>query len=550
MTDHRAAAYATTEAILAELVRGGVRHVVLSPGSRSTALALAADRRSDLTVHVVLDERSAGFIALGIGTVSGDPVAMICSSGTATANYLPAVVEANRSRVQLVVLTADRPVGFLDRDAPQTIEQVNLYGVHVVASVSLPVAHEVEPARAADLVAEALAQGRAPNAGPVHVNCPYDKPLEPPDEWPEPTPVERLAMDAKDTDLVNVDDGHALAAFLDASQRGIVVAGPRRASAAELDAVIALGWPILADPLSGYRQTDSELVVTTGELLLRDAAFAESSGPDAVIRTGGTPTGRATQAWLDGLTVPTLIVDPDFRWTASGDAIVIRSEPHTVFDHAVFDQDRPVDSDWFGRWQAAEASASQRRRVERVSHPDSEVSIAATVAASADTLWSASSMAIRHLDVMLERSSNAALFSNRGANGIDGTIASAVGAAIATGERATLLLGDLAFLHDVGSFTPALELGVDLSIVVLHNRGGRIFSILPIAGTAPAFDRLFTTEHHCDLVAIAVGFGANARRVRPPDLADALGSATGVTVLVVETDPVDTHMAYERMVGG
>ena len=557
MTGHRAATYATTDALFAALRSAGVRDVVISPGSRSTALALTAALSNDLTTHIVLDERSAGFVGLGMSIVGECPVALVCTSGTATANYLPAVVEAGRSRVPLVVLTADRPPGYLERDAPQTIDQTELYGSHVRQFIGLDVAHMCDPTNVATRVLTALRAAAPPNAGPVHVNCPFTKPLEPEPGW-RPTgdlgPVPPAhAADSSPLGTAQPET-EQLEAFLRDHSRGVIVAGPRRASSDELEAVestaSAAGWPIVADPLSGFRMGNRIGVVTAGELLVRSRSFAERHTPDAVVRLGGTPTGNGVQGWLQSLNVPQLIVDPDRRWTAPGPELVLRDDPASLFSAVSANSS---SGDWVTSWMVQEEKAVARRHAEFEAHPDTELAVARTVLdGEPSLLWVASSMPVRHVDVVLGVGLTMTIVANRGANGIDGTIASAVGAAMARSERVTVLLGDLAFLHDIGSLTTANELGVDLTIVVVDNRGAAIFAMLPVADQPGLpFERVFTTPHSSELVAVAAGFGVAADRVAAADLSDALArarTAPGVHVFVVDADPDAMFEAYERLV--
>ena len=552
MSAHQEHTYDTVDAVFAGLVALGVSDVIVSPGSRSTPLAVTASLRDDLQIHVVLDERSAGFVALGMAKASGRPVALVCTSGSATANYLPAVVEANRDRVPLIVLTADRPPGALARDASQSIDQLNLYGSQVRAFIALPVAQEGDLTDIARQI-EGARIALAPNAGPVHVNCPFDKPLEPPDGWrpgiQPPASSDRSDREPRGTQQV--------AAFLADHERGVVVAGPRRSSSSELDALDRAadraGWPILADPLSGLRNGHRRGVVATGELLLRSRAFAAEHSPDAVLRIGGTPTGRATQNWLESVECPFLIVDPDHRWTAEGSETVLRETPQALFESVVDAIEICLaPTEWLESWTAADTAAGGRRHAEVALHRDTELAVtAAVLSADLDSVWVASSMPIRHVDVMMKTGSSASIFANRGANGIDGTLASATGVALATGARVTVLIGDLAFLHDVGSLTTAMELGVRLTIVVIDNNGGAIFSMLPIADSEDIdLRRLFITPHSRDLVAVASGFGVEASSATADELGRHLTRTERalVEVIVVPTDPASPFDAYERMV--
>ena len=562
MKDHRWRAYATADALVAALGSGMVAGVVISPGSRSTPLAIAAASGTP-PWWVVIDERSAGFVALGMAKASRRPVGLICTSGSAAANYLPAVVEAGRARVPLLVITADRPPGYLGRDAPQTIDQIGLYGSHVRASAELPVAHECDPQAVVEETFRVLGAALPPDAGPVHINVPFAKPLEPPPERDR-----RVEVSLRDSPPATVagSDGRsvdALTGFMERSERGVIVVGPRDTDPDERVAIARLGastgWPILADALSGMRASKHENLVTTADLLLRDSSFVRGHRPDAVIRIGATPTGAATQRWLGSLGVPEAVLDPDFRRTDPGPELVLRDPIATLLDSV---SPGRLEPGWAASWRTAEDLVCRRRERERSRRPDTELAATAAVLDSEPVVWVASSMPVRHVDAMMSAGCGAVVLSNRGACGIDGAIASAVGAALALGRRVTALVGDLAFLHDVGSLATARRLGADLSVVVLDNGGGAIFETLPYlrslreTGSASSYAEgreLFVTPHGQDLEMVAAGFGVTTERVdaqRVPSALAAARSRRGVSVLVVETDPDAMFTAYGRLAGG
>ena len=558
MNDHRRKTYATADTLAAALVKGGVAMAIISPGSRSTPLALAVSDEGPPS-KVVLDERSAGFTALGLARATGKPAAVVCTSGSAAANYLPAVVEADRGRVPLVVITADRPPGFLDRDAPQTIDQVGLYGSAVRASAYLPVAHECDPEWVAGEVRRVLRAAYPPDAGPVHLNVPFDKPLEPPARR-DTKPCFEISIPESGGEGVRGSSVEALGGFMDRAARGLIVAGPRATGRTERDAVHRLaarsGWPVLADGMSGLRSRDSENLVTTGDMLVGDRGFASRHAPDAVVRIGGIPTGTVTQNWLEGLRAPEILLDPDYRWREPGPEAVLRDPIAPLLNQV---SSSPVDGRWTQTWRAAELRVRERRRYERTHHPDTELALTAEVLDSDALVWAGSSMPVRHVNAMLEPGCGAAVFGNRGACGIDGALASATGAALGLGRRVTALVGDLTFLHDVGSLTTARALGVDLSIVVLDNGGGAIFEMLPYlrslreSGTEDAYAQareLFVTPHDQDLAAVAGGFGVTAEQIEPGEMVGALRRARsrpGVSVLVAKTDPDAMFAAYDRL---
>lgn len=555
VSDVREGAYRTAAAVLEALAEVGMRTVFVSPGSRSAPLAASADAMAGLDVRMILDERCAGFAALGTAAASGRMTGLICTSGSAGAHYLPAVVEANRARTPLAVLTADRPPGFLERDAPQTIDQSNLFGAQVRAFLGLPVAHEAEPGEAARLVYEAARAGLPPNAGPVHVNLPFAKPLEPPPGW---APAARPAGDGKppgEPAPPAPESVEKMRRFAGEGRRGVVVAGPRRTGSAERAALAAwasaAGWPIAADPLSGLRTGRCPQVISTGEMLAGDDRFAAAHRPQAVLRVGGTPTGRRTQQWLESLDCPQLILDPDRWWTAPGPHTVLRDPLPGLLSGAPAGA---ADGAWGEAWREADREASVRRREERRSHPDTEPALAAAVLERSEAVWVGGSMPVRHLDLMMEAGSGAAVMGARGACGIDGSVAAAAGASLGTGRRVTALMGDLAFLHDLGSLPAAARMGAELTVAVLDNGGGAIFGMLPIA-RSPGVDleRLFTFPHHLDLAEAASGLGARVRRAGTLDMPGALAQAAeegGTWVVVAETDPGQMRAVYHRLTGG
>lgn len=560
MTDHRRRAYATADALAAALVKGGVARVIISPGSRSTPLALAVSDGGPPS-EVVLDERSAGFTALGLARATRKPAAVVCTSGSAAANYLPAVVEADRGRVPLVVVTADRPPGFLDRDAPQTINQIGLYGSAVRASAYLPVAHECDPGWVAGEVTRLLGDAYPPNAGPVHLNVPFDKPLEPPERRDTGLSFEVSLPESRGEGVLG-PSVETLARFMDRAANGVIVVGPRATGQTERNAVFRLaersGWPILADGMSGLRSRESENLVTTGDVLVGDRSFVTLHTPDAVLRIGGMPTGTITQNWLEGLRAPEIVLDPDYRWKAAGPEAVLRDPIAPLLERV---SPSTLDRVWTSAWRSAEVRVRERRRYERTHHPDTELALTAEVLGNEALVWAGSSMPVRHVNAMLEPGCGAAVFGNRGACGIDGALASAAGAALGVGRRVTALVGDLTFLHDVGSLAAARALGVDLSIVVLDNGGGAIFEMLPYlrslreSGAEAAYAQargLFVTPHEQDLLAVASGFGVAAERIEPGEMVETLGRARsrpGVSVLVAKTDPEAMFAAYRRLYG-
>lgn len=671
--------YEFVGAFFAELARH-VRSVVVSPGSRSTPLVLSAvgypsASASSLEPIVVLDERSAGFVALGLAKASRRPVALVCTSGTAAANYLPAVVESFHSRLPLVVITADRPASYHDWGSPQTIFQNGLYARHVRWATEVAVPRH-SPAGAGRLTAlRAIANACGPPGGPVHINWPLEKPLEPPDTVTSPEnreakkqaelekplePPDAATSPASETSDASSLDAESLGASQAASRetlpqnqraeqvqisreflppaclRGLIVVGHGNLSEAECAAVArfaeAAGWPIAAEASSGMRfgHWNSNVLSCAHFLFSNPSALSQ---PEVAIRVGGHHLDRALPRFLDTDSPQTrIVVAPPGCW----------DDPAFLADHfihgdiaAIFSQaarsipDGATDPSWLSEWKTADSAAANA--VESVlgggsggtggtadaagvptGHTKRLTEIeavrilcetlcaaeaaggqaGATEASKGDNpaidfkpkpiLYTSSSLPIRHLEYFAAPAEKPLLvLANRGANGIDGIISSACGAALhnATLHNATLhsatltnatlreatrkadtktlpattvLLGDLALLHDIGGLLTASQLGISLRLVVLNNNGGAIFSQLPIAEAVDAdtFTKFFSTPHNLDLSFL--GHLPGVRHIRP-STADELRSALSdcgelasqeaeIAVIEVQTDAAE-HIA-------
>jgi 2-succinyl-5-enolpyruvyl-6-hydroxy-3-cyclohexene-1-carboxylate synthase len=541
---HGVAAFVS--AFFSELAHGGVAHVVVSPGSRSTPLTVAAARCPRLRLWPIVDERSAAFFALGLARQSGRPVALICTSGTAAANYLPAVVEAHHARVPLLVLTADRPPELRGWGAGQTIDQVSLYGAAVRRFVELPLPdgtpERLRYARA--LAARSVDDALGSPPGPVHLNWPLREPLEPP-ALPEPRPAPRspaqvLAQAGRgDHAYTVVSRGRKLpgeeiiaelADLVVRHERGVVACGPlppdTERSAAVAAFARAAGWPILADPASGLRcgaHVGIAPVIAQADLLLRDADFASTMAPDVVIRLGDSPVSKAQRLWLEKHPPEHLwLIDAHDGWSEPSHLAsrVVRVD-ETLLCRAVAERSPAARRGaWTRDWTvAAERAAHAVDRAtlseEALLEPRAVRELARLLPDDA-TLFVASSMPIRDLDAFLDASEEPLrVLANRGANGIDGVVSSALGAAAADRGPVVALLGDLAMLHDIGGLLAARVHGLPLTFIVLNNDGGGIFSFLPVAeqGEAVDFERLFRTPHGLDFEAAANLYGLEYTRV-------------------------------------
>ncbi|HEX8742894.1 MAG TPA: 2-succinyl-5-enolpyruvyl-6-hydroxy-3-cyclohexene-1-carboxylic-acid synthase [Thermoleophilaceae bacterium] len=514
--------YAPVQAFVEELARCGMTHAITSPGSRNAPLALVLAAQEDVEARSVVDERAAGFVALGLAKASGRPVAVTCTSGSAAANLLPAVVEAHEARVPLIVLTADRPPELREVGAGQSIDQVKLYGSHAKWFVEVG---NHDPSRATavhhrSLACRAYWTAAGGRPGPVHLNFPLREPLAPRREeleaadWagredgrPWVTRLQDAAPRARAGPTDAAPGAHAgladplpgahagLAGAVAGARRGAIVCGAVRGPAplAALDLARRAGWPVLADALSRLRcgPADRANVIAHYDLLLRAEEFASGHRPDLVIRVGDTPTSKPLRAWLAG--AEQIVLDPDGAWhePTREAATVVAAGPDLL--GALGERAVPADAGWLESWQRADRVVLP----ELAATPDPfEPKVWAAVADAAPpgaTLWVASSMPIRDVEAFLPSMAKPLrVLSNRGANGIDGTIASAAGAALAGGGPVYVLLGDVALLHDVGGLLAAARLGAGLTVVCANNRGGNIFDHLPVAGVA---DRAAYEEH-------------------------------------------------------
>jgi 2-succinyl-5-enolpyruvyl-6-hydroxy-3-cyclohexene-1-carboxylate synthase len=526
-----------------ELARGGLRDACLAPGSRSTPLALAFAEHPRVRLHVHLDERAAAFFALGAAKRSGRPVAVLCTSGTAAANFHPAVLEAYHGRAPLLVLTADRPPELRDTGANQTVDQLKLYGATVrwFCEVGLPAGGPGAGAYWRSLGARALAAAAGPPAGPVHLNVAFAEPLVPREPGaaapgrPGGAPWTASVTLPRPPDPAEVAE---LAARVREAPRGLLVAGWGKPPApAAVDAfAAAAGWPVLADPLSGARRGPH--AVSTYDALVRVPGFAAAHRPDLVLRIGAAPTSKALAAWLDA-TVPQVLVDPDGAWADPGRTAAVRlaADPSALLA-AVAAALRGSggsggDPAWLGAWERAERVAREAldRVVDAWDEPFEGRVARDLVAALPDgaTLVVGSSMPVRDVDAFAHPREGLGFVANRGVSGIDGFVATALGVAAVAGGPVAALCGDLTFLHDAGSVLGAGRRPEAVVFVVCDNDGGGIFSFLPQAGLPAArFEELFGTPHGLDLGGLAAVAGLEAQRVtRPAELVPALDKALG-----------------------
>jgi 2-succinyl-5-enolpyruvyl-6-hydroxy-3-cyclohexene-1-carboxylate synthase len=559
--------YAPVQAMVDELIRCGMTRAVTCPGSRNAPLALTLAGDPRIEAVSVIDERAAGFVALGMAKAGHKPVAVTCTSGSASANLMPAVVEAFQARVPLIVLTADRPPELRDVGAGQAIDQIKLYGSAAKWFVELG---NAEPGpcwnahvRATTCRAWWTAAGGRP--GPVHINVPLREPLAPVAEDLPTEDWQGRPGEAPWTEVKPLAQGPAgeevarLATRVAEARRGAIVCGPTTDDVAEPVARLAerSGWPVLAEPSSGVRcgSHDLDHVVAHYDVLLRSEEFASLHRPQLVVRVGDTPTSKPLRAWM--AEAEQVVIDPHGAWhepTRQADTLLPAS-PATACDaiaKALEERPSPRDAAWLGAWLDADALVpAALRQAPDPFEPKVYAALAGILPENA-IVWSSSSMPVREVEAFFPRTPRRIRFlANRGANGIDGVVASAAGAALATGAPTWLLIGEVALLHDVGGLLAARRAGIQLTVVCINNGGGGIFDFLPLPEHAdPAiYETHVATPTGLDLGKLAALADMEHRLASTPEEVRIAASRPGlVEVRTDRADSVRLHRElYERV---
>jgi 2-succinyl-5-enolpyruvyl-6-hydroxy-3-cyclohexene-1-carboxylate synthase len=566
-------------ALADELARCGIAGACTSPGSRSAPLVLSLvhDGRFPCFSHV--DERSAGFFALGLAKATGRPAVLACTSGTAAANYLPAVVEAREAHVPLIVLTADRPPELRDTGAGQAIDQVKLYGDAVKWFVEVGV-HDATPERLRwmrALACRAVWTALEGRPGAVHLNLPLreplilDSPLEPDDHGPGEgggRPNGR-AWVVRAPAAVDAQAGaETLGRITGQAQRGIVVAGreergrrktarppaPSPLGRAAAAFAQAAGWPLLADPLSGART--GAAAIAHYDALLRVEAFADAARPEVVVRVGDLPTSKPLRTWLAGLDAVQVLLDPEGAWQDPAQVVdlVLPHEPAAVLAALAEHAAPAAGGSWVAAWTDADRRASAAIAAtlgDELSEPRLAAELGALLPSEV-TLVVGSSMPVRDVETFFTvRDVPPRVLSNRGANGIDGTLATAYGVAAGSEDPVVVLLGDVAFAHDLGSLITARRLAVPLTIVLVDNGGGGIFDFLPVSTVGDPYEHHVATPTGLDARHAAELFGLHHLAVE--DLAglraavDHGVSSAGTTLVHVRTDRAENVALHRRV---
>lgn len=536
-------ATALATVLVDELVRCGVTDVVISPGSRSAPLALAVHEESRLRLHVRLDERSAAFLALGLAKRSERPVVLVCTSGTAAANFHPAVIEAAESGVPLLVVTADRPPELRGTGANQTIDQVKLYGsaVRWFAEIGVPEDRPGQVAYWRSLVCRAHQRAAGPSdPGPVHLNVAFREPLIPDGDskW-----CESLDGDAGGAWVRARVAPPSSALHLAPSPRGVLVVGDGASNVRRYVAAAGMaGWPVLSEPHGGGRYGDH--AISTYHFLLGNPEFAEAHRPDVVVTLGRPGLSRPLLSWLRRAEEHIVVASDLTRWP----------DPTRSATQVAQSVEIPItsgDDSWLPSWRHADHVAREAIDAVLDSSGLNEPRLARDLVEllpNGSLLFCGSSLPIRNLDQAMRPRRGIRLMASRGASGIDGLVSTSIGAALAHNGPSYALVGDLTLLHDQnGLILGAREPRPNLCLVVVNNDGGGIFSLLPQARLEGPFERVFGTPHGVDLGYVAAATGTPYTLLENLDDLPKAIKGDGLRIVEARTDREENAAVHAAM---
>lgn len=508
---------------VSELALNGLEDVVISPGSRSTPLALTFAEHPTIKEWIHFDERSAAFFALGLAKRKNKPVALVCTSGTAAANFYPAIVEAHYSRIPLIVLTADRPHELRDNGAPQSIDQIKMYQNYVkyFHEMAIPEASEKMIRYARRQASRAYTIANEANKGVVQLNFPFKDPLIPDlslnQLWGEENKTVLTHVTSKEE--VSAESIVSIVELIKDKKRGVIVCGEIKTEEERL-AILKLAnqlqVPILADVLSNLRKNEAvnEFVISTYDTILKDDEVKESLRPEFIIRFGSMPVSKPYLQWITDFTPEIhIVVDEDlgFREPTGIETTVVYSEPVKFIEKILaIKEEFDFCQKWSRLWMRLDEEV--RSILTTTNNELTEGTTALVLAENSqkgDLIFVGNSMPIRDMDTFyLPAKTSVEIIANRGANGIDGVIATAIGVA-ATDQKLTLLIGDISFLHDYTSLFIARQYNIPIRVVVVNNNGGGIFSFLPQANEKKHFEALFGTPFSPPIEELAKAVGGN-----------------------------------------
>ncbi|MEK4908671.1 2-succinyl-5-enolpyruvyl-6-hydroxy-3-cyclohexene-1-carboxylic-acid synthase [Niallia circulans] len=514
---HQQQLTAYLDALISELVKNGVEHAVISPGSRSTPISLLLAEEEDIKLHVHIDERSAAFFALGIAKASKKPTVLVCTSGTAAANYFPAIVEAKISRIPLIVLTADRPHELRDVGAPQAIDQLDLYGKHVkwFMEMSTPDNSPGMIRYAKTVGARAVAMAKQHPSGPVHVNIPLREPL-----IPDLNNLERYRSEDQETRTIQIKTGeftihdsyfHDLAASLEAEEerKGIIICGEidkEDFSLKILQLAEKTGFPIIADPLSQLRSksADKDVVIDTYDTFLRNERIKSLLKPDIVIRFGSMPISKPLTIFLrENEKAKQIVIDGGSGYRDPNQLtteMVYCEEGYFCEQLSSFVSPCSINH-YLNKWieinEKTKKELTKTAEIKEMSEAKLFHCLGEMIPNKA-VLFVGNSMPIRDLDTFFHKQKKqVTIIANRGANGIDGTISTALGVGVIK-QPLFLIVGDLTFFHDLNGLILSELYQLPITVILINNNGGGIFSFLPQVELPRHFELLFGTPLNID----------------------------------------------------
>ena len=563
--NHQEALTAYIAAFIDELTRMNVKHAVISPGSRSTPISMLMTKHSSIETHINIDERSAAFYALGLAKATQNPVALVCTSGTAAANYYPAIVEAKLSRVPLIVITSDRPHELRDVGAPQTINQIQLYGDHVkwFSEMAVPNGDESSLVYVRNISRRAVLEAKKKPAGPIHLNMPIREPLLP-DMKEDYFHAGRSNNFANDYDMgrleANSSNLNLLANELARKEKGLIICGEihDKGFAKEVIRLAEqLNYPILADPLSQLRSSEAYHIVDCYDTFLKIETVKDELKPDVIIRFGAMPVSKPLMLFTKGCKDAIhIVVDSGSGWREPvGLPVTFIYSEEALFCQQLSELlPARKESQWYLNWTELNYQVKQVLSTLRdeTSLNEGKVFLELQhVTPDNCQIFISNSMPIRDCDTFFHtHKSNRKIYCNRGANGIDGVVSSAIGVS-AVGLPTLLVIGDLSFFHDLNGLLAAKMQNKDITIIVINNDGGGIFSFLPQASEKEHFEELFGTPHGLDFSHVVKMYGGDFIRVKDWEQfrKAVVGSfdKEGIKVIEVQTNREENVQSHRKL---
>lgn len=562
--NHQETLTAYTAAFIDELSSMNVKHAVISPGSRSTPLSMLLLKHPTIETHINIDERSAAFFALGIAKSTREPVVIVCTSGTAAANYYPAIVEAQISRIPLIVVTADRPHELRDVGAPQAINQIHLYGEYVkwFSEMAIPEMNDSAIQYVRNIGRRAAIVAKQQPAGPVHLNFPVREPLIPnmkEDYFHIGRRVHHINMES--LAMLEESSVDILVKELTKKEKGIIVCGEihdTRFSNSIIELAKKLEFPILADPLSQLRTSDNQShVIDCYDAFLRINEAVVELQPDVIIRFGSMPVSKALTLFLKQCKeVDHIVVDGGAGWREpTGMASHMISCDETLFCHYLAEKlSQSEDDEWYQLWNRL--NQLTKKRLQKINEETSMdegrifTELSRLLPKEAN-LFVSNSMPIRDCDSFFHcNDTNSTVYANRGANGIDGVVSTALGVSV-KGNPTVLVIGDLSFYHDMNGLLAAKMLKLNITIIVVNNDGGGIFSFLPQSSEKEYFEELFGTPHGIDFSHAVQMYGGQFTRVESwlhfeETLLDSF-QKEGLNVLEIRTNREENVVKHRKL---